>query len=391
MRIGFRSGVLCLLCFILAGSADACRFWGLVGGDYPTGLISDHLRDGTVMNLRQLGANYHDGWGIAYVLPTSAQIPLTVPIFRRGGPSANDPSEPEFGMAVDELALIRPPAALAHIRRCSTDPCGIPDPHPFHHEGVTFAHQGTISDSVLVDLLTRDDPHYLVDHPPDYLGEPVDSELYLLYLLKYCHQHSDLPRPEAIRRAVSALAPLTSGRLNFVLLTGDTLFALRHSPSDGTDPVRYYPATSGPSPFWIAASEVLGSSVAGWGEIPAMTLAVLVPGVKTQFLPINEVAATGGSEGGAALRVGQARPNPAAKAIRIPLSVPSGGAAVKLEVWDAQGRLVWEEGPRQVEAGERQLSWEAVDQQGRQVPSGTYFCSVSAGGTRREQRITVVR
>ena len=391
MNLHFRIGMLCFLCLALAGSADACRFWGLVGDGYPPDTIADQLRDGSVTSLRKLAVTYDDGWGIAYVPPATTQLPLNMPIFRRGGPAADDPGEPEFGLAVDEMTLIRPPVALAHIRRCSTSPCGIPDPHPFRHEGLLFAHHGTISDSILVDLLTRDDPNYLVNHPPDYIGEMIDSELYFLYLLKYGHQHPELTRPEALRCAVSELANLTSSRLSFVLAAGDTLFALRHARSDDADPVRYFPDASGASPFWIAASQALGSQTANWGTIPAMTLAVLVPGEPPLFLPTYANAGIEVPGDGAALTVGRARPNPAARSIEIPLSVPSGGVTVRFEVWDAQGRLIWKDGPRQIDAGESELLWQTADRRGRQVPAGTYFCTVSAGTVVSRQPITVVR
>ena len=55
-----------------------CRFWALIGRDYPDSLIRDQLRDGARVdppqyNLRELGGPYSgtfgsnfDGWGIAW-------------------------------------------------------------------------------------------------------------------------------------------------------------------------------------------------------------------------------------------------------------------------------------------------------------------------------------
>lgn len=384
------------LCAVALCAADrtgrACRFWGLVGGGYPADLIAEHLRDGTASNLQRLGGANTDGWGIGYFVGSVANLPFTGPITRRGGPRANHPNVREFNRAVDEMTLIRPKAAIAHVRAASSGHTGIPDPHPFQHEGILFAHNGSIPEAVLVDLLTNNDPNYMEDHPPDYKTDYIDSELYFMYLLKYVHEHPHLARTEALRRAIDALARAVSARLNFVMTAGDTLIALRCAPFDVGDPVEYYPAmTAATSSFWVAASQPLGSHPTNWAPIPARTLAVFVPGRRPVFLPIGREEADGLAAPGPGLRLGFVSPNPAPDAVEIPILGAPAGADVTVEIFDVQGGLVWKGGPIVLGGVEPRIRWDARDLGGHRVASGSYFCRVRVGREILERQIHMIR
>jgi predicted glutamine amidotransferase len=283
----------------LGDPEHACRFWGLIGTGYPAGLIEDDLRSGTITNLRQLGASNHDGWGFASFLPDTLGRLLRGPLVRRGRPPSTHPQDPDFDLAVDEIAELNPRASLGHVRAASSGHFGLPDPHPFLHEGFAFAHNGTVSCTTMVGLLTGDDPGYLETHPPEYINGYIDSELLFLYLLKYRHAHPALPRAEALRDAAAALFEIVApARLNFVMTAGDTLYALRCGGHDEYDPVRYYPNAAGsssvgdphgktePSPFWVVASQPVGSDLNLWAPFPPRTLGVFVPGEAPRFLPL---------------------------------------------------------------------------------------------------------
>lgn len=284
-----------------------CRFWALVGEDYPSGMIEDQLRDGTIQNLKTLGGANDDGWGIGYFLRDWSAQPFTHPIVRRGGPRANHPHAPGFDRTVNELRLFRPRAAIGHVRRGTSGHLGIPDPHPFldrhprRDEGLLFAHNGSLDVYALGQRLGA---AYLLQHPPDY-GSPtpldtkhIDSELYLLYLLKLIEARPDLPFAEALLEAARTISrddEVTdlNPRMNFVLTEGDTLYALNYYGLGNANPICYWPplppdGVSFP-PFWVAASESLGS-VNGWTALPAQTLAVFVPGEAPRLLPIEEPA-----------------------------------------------------------------------------------------------------
>jgi len=408
MRVGRRVGASCkvlsfagllLLAALLAAPtpARACRFWALIGEGYTEDLLTDHLRSGSINNLRQLGASHPDGWGFAWFPQDPQPLPLYRPVARRGGMRASDPGSPEFELAVEELTAIRPKAVLGHVRSCTwgLTHCGIPDPHPFQREGMIFVHNGSIAESTLVRLLTQDDPSYLVDHPPDYFRPHIDSELYFMYLLKYAHQHPEMNRVQALTSAVADLAIQTTKRLNFAMTAGDTLFALRYFAGDSGDALRYGPATGGgASPYWFVASQPVGSHSGDWLTIPERSLAVLVPGRNARFYPVNTVMGIPDAPNPAT--PSRANPNPMRTSIAIPIHVPPGGASVTVEVWDVQGRLIWKDGPRGCGPGEREWKWDGCGADGRPVACGSYYCKVRVGAdvrtqTIRTQTITVVR
>lgn len=279
------------------GIAHACRFWALIGADYPGDLIEDHLRSGTVSNLETLGTWNANGWAFAAYPRPLPDLPLRGPLIRRGGPPASHPVDPDYDRAVNEWIALRPRCLLGHVRAASSGLRGIPDPHPFEHAGLVFAHNGSLPAGELVDILLDADPAFFDTHPPDYLEEPIDSEIYFLYLVRSMEVHADRSRTDAILLGVRDLAlRFPTSRLNFVMSQGDTLWAARIAPYDEWDPVRYFPAaTPGESnavgsPYWCVASEIVGSTEDGWAAIPARHMGVFVPGRPPQFLPVEETA-----------------------------------------------------------------------------------------------------
>ena len=349
-----RTAAACLFAVVLAGlcrPASACRFWGLVGDGYPPGMIAGQLRDGDPVNLRDLSHTNRDGWGIAFVHVDDVPHALAGPVIRRRGQPAEDPGLPDYSIAVDELETLRPRTAMAHVRKCTISHCGVPDPHPFLRGGVLFAHNGRMSDSLMVELLTGDDPDFLVENPPDYDSTYIDSELYLLYLLKYRQRHPEQTRADALRHAVYDLSMLTATRLNFVLAAGDTLFVLRHAPNDDADPVRIYPGLTA-SPYWVAASQTLGADAAGWVAIPPRTLAVLVPDQPPHFLPVTADPTSGVVDAVGRPGIGRGAPNPSRGTVSIPLAGSPADAPVSLEVLDAQGRIIWRDRIERPPAGD---------------------------------------
>lgn len=289
------------------GSGDAphqCRFWSLIGADYPADLILDHLRDGSLWNLRDLGAGNPDGWGFVAYPTVSEGTPPYLPLARRGGPRADDPYDPDFGRAAEEVGQLRPRAVLGHVRLASSNHTGVPDPHPFTHRQLSFAHNGSLSVAALRPLLAD----YLPTHPLEYdegIGSagPIDSELYFLFLLRYAEEHPELRFAEALRQGVRTLAgndEVTSGnpRLNFVLTDGDTLYACHYYGLGSTNAVQFYPdvvARGGASPFWVVASQKFGSHLEGWTAIAARTLGVFVPGRAPEFLSVESPGQDGKS------------------------------------------------------------------------------------------------
>jgi len=297
----------------LGPAGHNCRFWALVGHDYPAGLLDEHLRNPGATTLRSLGAYNQDGWGIVSFPSDSAlRRALLAPLARRGRPRTAEPDDPNFAAAVEELGNLRPRAILGHVRAATSGVRWIPNPHPFVRDGWAFAHNGGIAGDLLLDLLEGDDPDFLTQNLPEYAGpgapsQHIDSELYFLWVLKHGRLHPELSRTEAIRQAAAAVherAP--EARINFILTRGDTLWALRCAAYDQSDPVRFYPAGTDSSPYWAVASQPVGTDGARWGTIPAATLGVFVPGEPPSFYSVEtpapavfslaRIAVTGGQD-----------------------------------------------------------------------------------------------
>ena len=380
-----------------------CRFWGITG-PAPPGLIDTHLRSGTHDNLKELSLRDRDGWGIVSFPTAPGASALVQPLARRGGVYAANPYDPDFDLAVGELEGLFPSSALAHVRTATAAHDGVPDPHPFVREGFAFAHNGAVNVQTLTEMLTADDPTYLLTHPPAYSGEIIDSELYLLWLLKYRHQHRDLSTLEALQGAVTLLyARVAPQRLNFVLTRGDTLWACRCAGTDTLDPVRRHPAVSDPpSPYWVVCSAPVGNDSLDWSPFPAHSVAAFVPGQIPSYLPIGLPAALGEPDDGMVepplgvertAWLGAPTPNPTAGGVRIPLGARAPAGEIRCEIWNAAGARIWSAAVagRGRDGVPSAVSWPGLDCDGRTVPPGVYFCRVHAGGEHAERTITVVR
>jgi predicted glutamine amidotransferase len=276
----------------------ACRFWGIVGTGYDEALIPNQLRDDPTRSFKRLGSANPDGWGFA-VFPGDT-LRSTWPLLRRGRPSPSNPYAPGYDLALAELGALWPRAVLAHVRLDDIRHLGVPDPHPFLHEGIAFIHSGNIRDvTALEDTYLT--PSYLTQHPPDYAVPKMDAELLFLYLLKLMNESPDMIE-EAIHTAVVQLAPVTEDdRLDCVFTRGDTLYALRYAGADTTEPLMYYPSVPGGdavSPFWVVATQIVGSEINAWAAIPPRTLAVFLPGEPVRLVPVGPGRTDAGARGG---------------------------------------------------------------------------------------------
>jgi predicted glutamine amidotransferase len=369
----------------------ACRFWALIGYDYPEDLIRTQLRDGSPTTLRELGGYNQDGWGVASFLAESNDPGLDGPLIRRGRPPADHATDTDFNRAVEEMANLKPKAAIGHVRKGSSGKWGIPNPHPFLHHGMLFAHNGTVPLNVLLELLLTDDAEYLSVHPTEYTSGYIDSELYFLSLLKYMRANRELDRTEALRRAVREVTlGAGSSRLNFIATAGDTLYALRFGPGDDSDPVRYHPRLDEgtASPYWVIASQPMGSSSGSWVAMPPRTLGVFVPGHAPSFYPVDPESLEVEIPEKA---VGKAWPNPTPGDVSIEITSPSADAKVTAQVWDVQGRLVWEGAPTELHGKTSVLHWNGKDLRGASVPCGNYYCRVTIDGQSWMRTVSVVR
>jgi flagellar hook assembly protein FlgD len=68
-----------------------------------------------------------------------------------------------------------------------------------------------------------------------------------------------------------------------------------------------------------------------------------------------------------------------------------GTSVVAVDVFDVSGKRVHHEEIGRVEAGHTIVELDGRDQAGRLLPSGVYFCRVSAGAGRATQKIILMR
>jgi hypothetical protein len=82
--------------------------------------------------------------------------------------------------------------------------------------------------------------------------------------------------------------------------------------------------------------------------------------------------------GAGTLRLEQNVPNPFNPQTAITFELPDAGR-VRLEVFDVAGRLVATLHDGNLTPGRHRLDWDGLDGSGRALPTGTYFCRLTAG------------
>ena len=83
-------------------------------------------------------------------------------------------------------------------------------------------------------------------------------------------------------------------------------------------------------------------------------------------------------------------PNPANPAVRIRFELARSGP-VAVDVYDVLGRRIRRLAAQSLPAGQQELLWNGMDDQGRQVPSGTYLYRLRADGVEDAGKVAVVR
>jgi len=93
-----------------------------------------------------------------------------------------------------------------------------------------------------------------------------------------------------------------------------------------------------------------------------------------------EQVETGVEEGTYEFALKPASPNPFTGATSIAYSVPAGGGAVDITIYDVNGRVVRDLVDAQMPAGEGSAVWDGLDSRGERVASGVYFARLNIDG-----------
>jgi hypothetical protein len=105
---------------------------------------------------------------------------------------------------------------------------------------------------------------------------------------------------------------------------------------------------------------------------------------------LNVVATSVGDGAGAGFALAHPGPNPARVSVGLRFTTPR-EAAVRLSIFDPQGRLVrvLESGARP--GGQHATSWDLRDQSGRPVGAGLYFAKLEVGGRSLVEKVVTLR
>ena len=84
-------------------------------------------------------------------------------------------------------------------------------------------------------------------------------------------------------------------------------------------------------------------------------------------------------------------PNPFNPMTVIKFAMPEGGGDVRLEVFDARGRLVATLVDGLVDGGPQSVTWYGRDDHGQEMPSGVYFYRLDGAGIREALKMLLLR
>jgi|GEM_PF-1250197 len=83
-------------------------------------------------------------------------------------------------------------------------------------------------------------------------------------------------------------------------------------------------------------------------------------------------------------------PNPFSGSTKVSFTIP-GKTHVSLRVFDICGRLVADIADERLKPGRYLYAWNGVDDEGRKVAGGVYFCTLSAGGLKQTRKLVLLR
>jgi hypothetical protein len=168
-----------------------------------------------------------------------------------------------------------PHIVLGHVRRATSGPTEIVDPHPFifetperdysfiHNGGVVIDTNATVNMQVLIDAA---DPGWLVEHP---ILSGVDSEYFFSYImLKITQNHDNII--EGLREAIHGIVEnnliIEDSALNFILSDGVDLYAYRKMEDPVNDNIHplcyYYNAEANNSKYFAGVMSVFPDNIA---------------------------------------------------------------------------------------------------------------------------------
>jgi len=175
---------------------------------------------------------------------------------------------------------------------------------------------------------------------------------------------------------------------------GDWVNALAFSPDGGTLLSAGRTGAAGELRFWSVADGTLLQSF----DAPALDVAYSPDGATfaygSAFGDVVVALSPGGATGVEAIGTGtrslQASPNPLESGTRLSFRLAT-ATGVRLDVYDASGRLVARLAEGSREAGEHAVRWNGRDLSGRRAAPGVYFARLAEGASVSTRKLVVVR
>ena len=192
---------------IIPNDISACRLWCVVS--YDNYLMSENNYSFQIIQsqanyFQSLGSGYPNGWSLcSYNIENELSS-----LFRS---ELHVDTDTMYQAIFDSLVHLPDTSViiLGHLRAASSGAVDIPNPHPFtfNHDNKIFSliHNGTLNKDILFDLITENgsDSTWILDNPPSTYNQypwysdsgwinVVDSELYLLWIMKNIIEEEDL-------------------------------------------------------------------------------------------------------------------------------------------------------------------------------------------------------
>ncbi|NMM94944.1 class II glutamine amidotransferase [Bifidobacterium oedipodis] len=214
-----------------------CRLLGYATAGFNLSLTA-MLGEKYVDDFRDLSEIHNDGWGVAqladpgetpYVRDGGAPSPETgVRLYKSTIAARHDDT---FNVLANEAAR----GALWHLRLASSNlPLIMENQQPFYANGLSFIHNGDISDDNGRNIITN--RSYPVDHSVVLsTGGRSDSAIFFAVILEYIG--FGFPLDEAVAQAVRELRQsYPKSSYNCMIQSEDQLIALRASGREATSP-----------------------------------------------------------------------------------------------------------------------------------------------------------
>ncbi|MBL7014467.1 MAG: class II glutamine amidotransferase [Candidatus Marinimicrobia bacterium] len=392
----YHLGFLIIFLNVLPSLLLGCRLWAVIAnGNYSisssTPIITDEIEA-----LYQQGHSFRDGWGLAFYTENDS-----LSVFR--SPKSTEEDSAQFWQCIDDNLndSMDVTLALGHVRATTSGAGAIPNPHPFiYHNNTqtfTFIHNGTISKSLLYDLITEYDSNesWLVNHPPQTFGSGhwqnegwnrvVDSELYFLLIMKLMEETGSIF--DGIQKAVSQISDfIPPSQMNFIMSDGQSLYAY------GGQSALSYSGNNNYSHKSIMSRppETSVDSEMDWIPFQQDELIVLSVNNIESYQSFSEINSSGPYFIQSEFSIRPCFPNPFNNEIQITFN--SGPFnRIELSIYNIAGKIIWTE---TVLAEEDQIMhrvWSGKNSQGDGVSSGQYYVQIRSGVEIQSQKILYLK